>query len=54
MKEYLKRTWKNKVMALVLLFVGIVPILIENDATVFVFLIVMIIPLFFTGKNYIS
>lgn len=54
MIEYLKRTWKNKVAALLLLFVGIVPILLEKDATVFVFLIGMIVPLFFTGKDYVT
>ena len=54
MKEYLKRTWKNKVMALLLLLISLVPIRLENDATMLSLMIIVIVPLFFAKRNYIE
>lgn len=54
MVKYLRRTWKNKVAALVLATVGYVSIGIDNDATAFAFLMLFAIPLFFARRNHIN
>ncbi len=54
MKEYLKRTWKNKLIALLLLLVSAVPIWLDRDATILAMMLVVIVPLFFAGRDYIS
>lgn len=47
------KTLKNKVCALLLLMVGVVPILIEGDASFLVFAACLGIPLFFAKRNWI-
>lgn len=54
MKQYLKQTWKNKLVALSLLFVSIVPIWLDRDATILALMLIVIVPLFFTGKNCVD
>ncbi len=51
MIKYLRRTWKNKVIALAMALVGYWSIGIENDATAFVFVMLIAIPLFFARTN---
>ena len=51
MIKYLRRTWKNKVGALALMAVGYLSTFIDNDATAFVFLMLLAIPLFFAKNN---
>ena len=46
------KTWKNKLYALVLLALGYLSVLVENDATVLVFLAMFAIPLFFAKENW--
>lgn len=50
MIKYLRRTWKTKLGALALMGVGYWSIDIDNDATAFVFLMLIAIPMFF-AKN---
>ena len=54
MKQYLKRTWKNKLVALGLLVVSMVPIWLDREATVLALMLIVIVPLFFTGRDYMS
>jgi hypothetical protein len=54
MKQYLKRTWKNKLVALFLLFISFVPIWVDRDATILAVMLITIVPLFFTSENYIE
>ena len=54
MKQYLKRTWKNKLVALGLLVVSMVPIWLDRDATVLALMLMVIVPLFFAGRDYMS
>ena len=54
MKQYLKRTWKNKLAAIGLILVGLMPIWLERDATVFVLMASIGIPLFFYNQNVIK
>lgn len=54
MIKYLIRTWKNKVAALALAFVGYWSMFILDDATAFLFLMLIAIPLFFARSNYID
>ena len=54
MKEYLKRTWKNKLIALLLLVTSVVPIWMDRDATILALMLVVIIALFFSNRDYIG
>lgn len=48
-----KETIKNKIYALVLIGIGALSILPENDATAFIFFCIIGVPLFFAKKNWI-
>ena len=54
MIKYLKRTYKNKAVALALAGIGYLSTFIDGDATAFVFLLLFAIPLFFARKNHID
>ena len=54
MIKYLRRTYKNKAVALALALVGYWSIGIDNDATFFVFALLFAIPLFFARRNQID
>lgn len=54
MKEYLKRTWKNKLIALLLLVTSVIPIWLDRDATILALMLVVIVPLFFASRDYIG
>lgn len=54
MIKYLRRTWKNKAVALAMAFVGYLTTGIDNDATAFVFILLIAIPLFFARRNHIN
>lgn len=47
------KTWKNKLSAITLLGCGYMSVLIENDATAFVFMAMFAVPLFFAKENWI-
>lgn len=51
MIKYLRRTWKNKVAALAIAFTGYLSTFIDGDATGFVFLMLIAVPLFFAKDN---
>jgi hypothetical protein len=54
MKEYLKRTWKNKLVALLLLVTSAIPIWLDRDATILALMLVVIVPLFFASRDWIG
>jgi hypothetical protein len=54
MIQYLKRTWKNKFVALVLTIPCIVPIWADGDATLMAFMLSLAIPLFLAKKDWIG
>lgn len=45
---------KNKLYALVLILIGVVPILIDQDGTFFIFALMIGLPLFFAKENWIT
>lgn len=47
-------TLKNKVYAIILMVLGFIPVIIEQDATALIFLSVFAIPLFFARRNWIN
>lgn len=49
----MKDTIKNKLSALTLIAVGVVPVMLYEDATALVFFGVIAIPLFFAKENWI-
>lgn len=54
-KRYIKKTWKNKLVALLMVILGIIATVIDNDCTVLVFIsIVFVIPLWFEKRNRIE
>lgn len=54
MKKYLKRTLKNKLLALALSALGCLHFSWSNDATVIVFISLIAVPLFFAKRNYVN
>ena len=50
-KNYIKRTWKNKLIAIIFIILGYITTIPENDATAFVFILLFAIPLFFANKD---
>ena len=52
-KRYLRRTYKNKIMAVVLVALGILSLCWTMDATFLVFAGLIALPLFLAEKNYI-
>lgn len=44
---------KNKIIALLLVFVGALNILVNKDATIFIFTLIIGFPLFFSKENWI-
>lgn len=54
-KRYIKRTWKNKIVALLALLCGIISAYISGDSTALLMVtIIWIIPLWFAKDNMIE
>ena len=51
MKNYLKRTWKNKMVAIAMVTLGYATTMIGNDGTAYALMLMFAIPLFFTRAN---
>ena len=51
-KRYMRKTYKNKLCAIVLLMAGMVPVWLDRDGTALLLMLVIAIPLFFSKKNY--
>ncbi len=49
----MKKTWKNKLVSLILVLLGYLTTFIDGDATAFAFMLIIAVPLFFAKKNYI-
>ena len=54
MKDNLKHTWKNKLVALTLLVASVVPIWLDRDATIFAMMIWVVVPLFLAKRDYVG
>ena len=52
--RYWRKTMKNKLYAIALIGLGIVPILIEGDATLLVFAAFIAVPMFFSRNSWIA
>lgn len=51
--RYWQRTWRNKVYALALLFIGTVSMMIGHDGTLLIITALFAIPMFFSRENWI-
>lgn len=51
--RHMKETYKNKICAIAIIALGMVPIIIEGDATATVLLWMFAIPMFFARKSWI-
>ena len=54
MKDYLKRTWKNKLVATVLLAINIGIVSLSRDGTFLVMMLPLILALFFAKRDYVD
>lgn len=54
MKQYLKRTWRNKIVAILMVLPGLTLVWLYKDATMLTLLLMVAIPLFFAKRNYIE
>ena len=55
LKRQIKKTWKNKAVALLLFIIGLITLMIENDCTVLIFVtIVFVVPLWIAKRNKIE
>ena len=54
MIKYLRRTWLNKVFALVFILLGYLSIKIDNDATFLLLAIMIGVPMFLSRENLID
>ena len=54
-KRYIMKTWKNKVIALLLFIMGVITLMIDNDCTVLIFVtMVFVVPLLLAKTNKIG
>ena len=51
--RYMRRTYKNKIVAIALLTIGWLSTLIDNDGTFLLLAVMFGVPLLFTNKNWI-
>lgn len=51
--RYMRRTYKNKIIASLLLSIGWISTLIDNDGTFLLMVAMFAIPLFFAKRNWI-
>lgn len=49
--KYLRRTWKNKLAAIAMIMIGMLGVVVCNDATALVVLACIAVPMFFTKKD---
>ena len=52
-RQYMKRTFKNKIVALMLIILGVLSVFIDGDGTFMIFVVAVSIALFFAKNNYI-
>lgn len=53
-KRYMDETLANKILALILVFIGVIPIWIIEDGTFLVLMLIFAVPLFFAKENEIG
>lgn len=53
-KEYLKKTWKNKLVAIALVLLGYISTLVDGDGTAFIFLLIVALPVFIVDADFIA
>lgn len=51
--KYLRETFLNKIIALLIILVSSVPIWIKGDPTILLLMSIFAVPLFLTNKNWI-
>lgn len=51
LKNYMRETYKNKLLALLMIILGGISAVIDKDATAFVFILLIAVPIFFINKN---
>ena len=53
-KQYLKETWENKLIATMLIDVGVLIAKVSTDATFLIFTLMIGIPMFVYGENVVD
>ena len=47
------KTLKNKILAVILVILGAIPMIIDKDATMLVFVLCFVVPVFFSKENWV-
>ena len=50
--NYMRKTWKNKIVAIVMILAGLLPVWIDGDATALLLFGCIAIPMFFAKENW--
>lgn len=50
--KYMRRTWKNKLIAIAIVCTGMAGVLLEQDATALVFMMFIAVPMFFSSRDW--
>lgn len=51
-RRYFRKTWKQKLLALVVLSIGVVHTKVTRDATILVLMILIAVPMFIDDDNW--
>lgn len=51
--NYLYKTWRNKVTAMVMVAIGMTGLMMDKDATLLVIMSLIAVPMFFSNKNWL-
>lgn len=50
--NYMRKTWKNKIVAIAMILAGLLPVWIDGDATALLLFGCIAIPTFFAKENW--
>lgn len=50
--KYMRRTWKNKLIAITAISAGMLGVVLEKDATALVFMMFFAVPMFFSSRDW--
>lgn len=50
--KYIRRTWKNKLIAIAAVSAGMLGVVLEKDATALVFMMFIAVPMFFSSRDW--
>lgn len=49
--RYMRKTWKNKIYAIGLILLSMIPIYLEGEGTAFIMALLLAVPMFFSTRT---